>query len=807
MRHVPNRAFAVVLVLLVTVGSGAAATRDEGPEIADVVVEGGLTLTQDTVTYYLGLEPGDPLDPEILDEGFHRLWDSGLFEDVRIEQEELPDGRVKLYVIVKERPFVLEVDFEGNDKLSTSKLKDGLDERGIDVPRNVPLRMAQLAKIQAGLKEIYNEAGYRSAQIAYTIEDVSAKEKKVIFHIVEGGKVKIGDIEFSGNEAFSDGKLRGALKELSKGSWYKFWAGKKAIFSQEAWEEAKENLRKFYLNHGYKDVKIGEPKLELVARNPEVHDLKERKYRLKIVIPIEEGEQYTLGELKIKGATVFKPEQLAKVFDIRPGKVYRFKDIDKGMETIRNLYQNRGYVYAYTNQVLQNRPGEDRVVDVTIDVFEGDRFRLHRLEFKGNTTTRDNVLRRQFRISEGDWMAMGAFRSSVFKVNALGYWKLDDDPLEFNFDNENKRVDVTVKGHEVGRNDLQFGAGYSELDGLFVQAMFNTRNFLGRGESLGLSVQLSRRSNYYNLSYTDPYFLDRRIMVGGSIYNTELEIADFYRRSRGLTLSMGFGLGPWDSFSVVYGYDNVDSKYAISRFGFAGDPTGGHRPPIELPPVVPEPREVAYERFTGTTSSITPAYVFDSRDDPFDPNRGRRMTARLRMAGGPLGGDFSYVRPEIQFSLFHPLGRKVVVAGNIEGGKFFPYDNTEIPIYERYRLGGDRSLRGIPYYTVVPRTEDGGFFYSPGGAILGGDRYWLTNLELQFRVGGPVKIVAFLDLGNTYHETQGWDFGLFRKTTGLELRIFLPIFQAPLRFIYGINLDPFPEESSTDFQFSIGTTF
>ena len=155
------------------------------------------------------------------------------------------------------------------------------------------------------------------------------------------------------------------------------------------------------------------------------------------------------------------------------------------MQGVRDIYHNRGYIYAYTNQVVIDREGADHVVDVAVDVFEGDRFRLGRLEFSGNTRTNEKVLRREFRVAEGDWMSMGVFRSSVFKVNALGYWKLEEEPLEFDFDDEAKRVNVTVKGKEVGRNDIQFGAGYSELDGFFAQAMFNTRNFLGRGETLG----------------------------------------------------------------------------------------------------------------------------------------------------------------------------------------------------------------------------------------------------------------------------------------------------------------------------------
>ncbi len=779
----------------------------QGPIIADIVVEGGKTVTVDTVSYYLGLYPGDELDLDAVSEGYHRLWESGLFEDVRIELEETADGEVVIYVVVEERPFVTSVDFEGNKKLKTSDLKDRLDERGIDVPRNVPLRMALLQRIQAALKEVYDAEGYRSARIRFRVEEEGANKRKVVYTIEEGGKVKIKDIDFVGNEVFKDSKLRGSLKKTKETGLFQMF-GKKTTFSEEAWDEDRENLREYYLNRGYKDIKVGEPQLELVAKRPQAETLKKKKYRLHVTVPVEEGEPYALGSLRVEGTEVYKAEALQNMFEVKPGHTYSFKAIDKGMERVRDLYHNTGYIYAYANQVLQDREGEDNVVDVVIDVFEGDRFRLGRLEFAGNNSTRDKVLRREFRLPEGAQMSMGVFRSSVFKVNALGYWKLEEEPLEFDFDEEEKRVNVTVKGQEVGRNDIQFGAGYSELDGFFAQAQFNTRNFLGRGNTLGVSLQVGRRSDFYTLSYTEPYFLDRRILLGGSIFRTNLDVTDFRRETTGATITTGLGVGVFSSVSALLAYEDVYSEFAVTRSGLVGDPTGGHRRPVDPPPLEPVgEQEQALEVFKGRTTSIAPAYNFDSRDDPFSPSRGRRFNGRIRFAGGPLGGDFDYVQPSVTWIHFLPLAKKFTFAYRLEGGQFFPYDESEIPLYERFRLGGDRTLRGLPYYSVLPRTELGFYFLTANGSRMGGDRYWLSNLELQFALGGPVKLVLFTDVGNTYHENQGWDFALYRHTVGAEMRVFLPIFQAPIRFIYGINLDPFPDEDSSDFQFSIGTTF
>ena len=802
------RTVAIVVLLAMIVPVAAA---QEEFYIREVVVEGGMTLTVDTVSYYLGLEAGDPLDREAIVDGYRRLWDSGLFEDVRVEIEDHGDGAVTLYVIVRERPFVTSVDFEGNKKIKTPDLKDKLDERGVEIPRNVPMRSSQLGRIESAIKEVYDSEGFRSAQVSYSITEVSANKKKVVYLIDEGGKIKIKNIDFVGNNVFSRSKLRGVLKKTKQKSLRNYF-GEKIVYTREAWDEDRDNLRKFYGDRGYIDVKIGEPALELVAKKPDAETLKKKKYTMRITIPVEEGEPYTLGSFEVTGVEIFSATGLASAFEVQEGGTYSRKAIEDGMETVRKSYHNAGYVYAYTNETWSRREGEERIVDVAVDIFEGDRFNLGRLEFVGNTTTRDKVLRREFRVSEGQPMNMGMFEASVYKVNALGYWKLEEEPLEFDFDDENKKVNVKVKGNEVGRNDIQFGAGYSELDGFFIQGQFNTRNFLGRGNSLGVSLQLGKRTDLYSLSYTEPYFLDRRILLGGSIFRnavdyTQAGFSSYQRETTGITMSMGLGVGPFSSVSGVIAFQDDLARYVTSNSGRVGDPTAGHDRPVDIPPVGGATYERAFEEISGRTHSLTPIYNKDSRDDPFQPSRGQALQFRLRFAGGILGGDYDYVRPEFHFTQLHRLAKKSIVAYHVEVGQFLVYNQSEIPLYERYRMGGDRSLRGLPYYSVLPRTEEGEYFTTRGGSRIGGDRYWQVNLEYQFLIGGPVRLVYFIDMGNTYVAQQGWDFSLWRRTTGLEMRIFLPIFQAPIRFIYGYNLDPYPDEKESDFQFSIGTTF
>jgi outer membrane protein insertion porin family len=808
-------AASLLCVFALTAG-GALAAEPPKPIIEEIKVVGAATITEDTVEYYLGVAKGDPFDPAVIQRNFHRFWDSGLVEDLKVESEEIAPGKVRLIVTVRERPKVTEFAFSGNKKLSSSTIREKLDTENVSLRRNVPLRMAEIQRMKQAILDVYAKEGYASATVDPVISESGPNERKVTFNIDEGIKIKIGVIRFEGNKVFSDARLRRALKKLKEKSLFHMW-GKKLIWSKETWGEDSENLKKFYMNHGYKDIVVGEPKVELIARNPAAKTQAEKKYRMEIIIPVEEGKQFRMGTLALKGDTVFPPELLRKMYDVKPGKTYNYSTVENGNEAVRNLYQSRGYIYAYTNQILNDDKDKPDTVDVVVDVYEGDRFRLGRLEFTGNTKTQDKVLRRELRLIEGSWMNMTAFKRSMFKVNQLGYFKLKEDPVEFKFDDKEKKVNVTIKGEEVGRTDIQFGAGYSELDGFFGQFAFSTRNFLGRGEVIGVSGMLGKLATSYSLSFSEPYFLDKRMLVGASIYKQDLDytaystsLSDYVRKSKGGSLIWGLGVGDFGQFAVAYGWEDVNARYSTSRLLAPGGTLNfPHRQPVPPPysGITGEPK--FYEVYSGITSSLTPSFAFDSRDDPFDPSEGMSYYARVRYAGGALGGDFQYWRPEVGFSLFRPIDirKRYIFALNVDAGIIKPLGGAEIPFYDRYRLGGENSLRGFQYYSVIPRTKTGAYFYDANGVQLGGDRFLQLNLEYQIKLGGPLKLILFTDAGNAWYETQGWDLSLIRYSYGAELRIFLPVFQAPLRFIYGINPKPFSDEKKSDFTFSIGTTF
>jgi outer membrane protein insertion porin family len=363
-----------------------------------------------------------------------------------------------------------------------------------------------------------------------------------------------------------------------------------------------------------------------------------------------------------------------------------------------------------------------------------------------------------------------------------------------------------MKGQETSRNEIQFGAGYSAVDQFFGQFSFQTRNFLGRGEILGASAQLGKISSFYNISYTIPWFLDQNQSIGFSIFRNTSNYQTIDEQRRGTSVFYGRGVGMFDSWNVLYSYEAIQANYPVTG---APVPPGQPIPPTKL------------TQTDGRTSSITPAYRYDSRNDPFDPTKGRKGFASVQLAGGVLGGTDYFIKPILGGTIYLPVRfpRHAYIAANLDFGWVVDYGGKPIPIFERFQLGGEQSLRGYQTGSILPLQKDNKVFTDPLGRILGGNKFYVLNLEYTFLQVGPGKMLIFADLGNTYFNTQSFNPLDFRYSVGGELRIFLPIFQAPLRFIYFFNpttvqpLDQFGfpltslTEKKSGFLFTIGRTF
>ena len=764
-----------------------------GQPIERFEASGNTSVASDTIRVYLGVAPGEIFNPVALQKNFLNLWQTGLFDDIRLEADKGETG-VIVRAIVKERPRIGAVEYRGNKELTSAKIGEALDKDKIDIHIGNTVEQTLVRRAAESIKKAYTEGGFEGVSVDANLEDMTTPgEKKVVFTINEGIKAKVAAIDFTGNTHFSDRKLRSVMKEVKPNNIIS-WIRKKNLYIPSKLDEDLENLKNFYQDYGYFDVTFGDPQIITVGKNT-------KKPRVKLVIPVSEGEVHTFGDVNVTGNTVFTADQIIGHWPQKKGEIIRRKPIQNRLDAFDEAYRARGYIYAYVNPEYVRQPGN--VIDVHIQVFEGDQFHLGRLEFQGNTTTKDKVLRREIFLEEGQIMDMETFKQSLYKLGQLGYFKVTENP-DFKVNQDSKTVDVLVKGTEEGKNDVQFGGGYSEGGGFFLQSQFATRNFLGEGENLSLSFQRGTRTNYFSLSYADPWFLDTPNSLGISLFNSNTKypaISGIEARSRGGNIVYGYRLHRFDSLSFVYGLARTRQHYE-----FTSAPDANGNVPI-----------ADVSDFNYTTSAISPSYSFNSLDNPFDTTRGSRLLLQSSYSGGPLGGTIHAFTPAITATHFWKLSRKSSFSVNAEVGEIFPLNKdcsnslTEqlarkntlcVPETERFIVGGAYTVRGFKWGTLGPTEVFGG-----QSRPAYGYKKHIVNAEYIFRVNDPLRFVVFADAGMSYAHSEQWDLSRTRYSTGVELRIFLPVFQFPLRFIYAVNPRSQPGDQFEGFQFEIGNTF
>jgi outer membrane protein insertion porin family len=769
-------------------------TSPTGKTIERFEAVGNTSVASDTIRVYLGVNPGEPYDPAALQRNFTNLWQTGLFDDVRLETDAAPNGGVIVRAIVKERPRIGAVEFRGNKDLNTAKINEALEKDKIDLHVGNTIEQTLIRRAAESIKRAYSEGGFEGVVVDTTMEDMTtAGDKKIVFNIAEGTKATVARVEFTGNKRFSSRILRRQMKEVKENN-VVTWIRKTNLYIPSKLDEDLEHVKNYYLDYGYTNVAFGEPQLTTIGTK--------KKPRTKITIPIKEGTIHHFGEVTVTGASVFKPEAFTGNFPIKKGEVIRRKPIQDRLDALDEAYRMRGYIYSYINPEYVER--ENNVTDVHIQVFEGEQFRLGRLEFQGNTTTKDKVLRREIFIDEGEIMDMETFKQSIYKLGQLGYFKVNDNP-DFKVNQEKKIVDVTVKGTEEGKNDIQFGGGYSEGTGFFVQTQFSTRNFLGEGENLGLSFQRGNRQNFYSASYTNPWFRDTPNSLGISLFNRDTNYPSsigYQEQSRGGSIAYGYRLHRFDSISFVYGLEHVKT----------------HEETNVLPDVNGNVPISDILDATYTSSSIGPSYSYDSRDNPFDTTRGARLAMGMSFAGGPLGGSIHAIRPTFATTKYFKLSRRSSFSVNVDlgylkpldygKGCFLTYDNFDqnsklcVPKGQRFFVGGEYSVRGFSYGTLGPTEVVNG-----QTVVAGGYKQVFFNTEYVFKVNDPLRLVFFGDGGWAYGYLDKVDPKKLRYSTGMELRIFLPVFQFPIRFIYAINPAPKPGDQFKTLNFTIGNTY
>lgn len=850
-----------------------------GPVIYQIVpcfeAQGNLSLVDlQTYLYYIQLKSSRPSQgvwerfdaaaEQVILEDFKRLWATNFLDNLSIETTDytFANGVVGKLVVynLEERQRVKNVEFVGSKKVERSKIDEKLKEQNTSIRLDTFIDPALIRKIEGIVRDMMKDKGFQSAEVTHELKDAAGGPKlvNITFQMQEGPKVKLRHVEFTGNVAYPDGALRRRMKE-NRAQWWLSWLTGRGTYQETKFEEDAERVMEFYRNHGYIRAQVGEPQTRTLQ------DSKDKKTRwIELSVPVTEGARYRVSSFDVAGNTVVKSDALKPLFKLKTGDFYNQKDVRKGFQKAQEIYGAGGYMdftgfpdYKFSDEPNPAAPpaapaalaAVDPVtakapasVNVTLQIQEGKQFFVNRITFTGNLTTRDNVIRREMRLYENGVFDTEALKFSIKRLNQLGYFKpLEGPGKDVNIDKSpdvDGKVDVRMKLEEQNRNQLTFGAGVSQFEGFFGQLSFQTANFLGRGESLTVSLQGGQRAQNYTLGFSEPFLFDRNITGGLNLFRSDVRyVGQFTQRSTGGTVTMGFPVGN--------GFTRMFANYSYERIRVTEVSTA-YSDPVLLArnPFLADSLNTARggER---VISKVTPTLLYNSVDQPIFPTSGRKLQLAADFA--VLGGNTNFIKPSMEAVKFFRQNARMSfgVRGQLEYIRAVG-STVDLPIFEKLFLGGEYSLRGFDIRSVGPSDLS-------TGLVLGGNKSLLFNAEQIITIAGPVRLILFYDAGQVRDtgERFSWKEDIrelsvperpliydpsnalsltaanvppdirflgrrsaFKTSTGAEIRFFMPVLNVPFRLIFaqnpqrgGVLTNQLIQQKAFQFRFAVGTTF
>lgn len=754
MTQYPYMTTAALCALLLT----PQVSRAEGDKVVDIVVRGNHRIESSAILNQIKVKPGDTLSDDRTDADVRAVYRLGQFQDVQVSSEPVSSGVVLVYSVV-EKPIVRDIRFTGNSKLKQDKLLEGLPIR-----RNAIFDKKDLDSAVARLKKLYQDDGYYLATIEPLVEQRTTTDYVITFRITEGNLVRISDITFEGNSAFSPRKLRGVMETKEK--WFMSWLTGAGTYKEEVLKNDVLLLTDHYLNNGYVNVKVGEP----------VVTMTEDGESLLVTIAVTEGDQYRIGQIDFKGDLLYPERDLRAKLTLEPGMVFSRARLRADIGTLTDMTADKGY--AFNNVAPTTTPHvENKTLDLVFEIEKGDLISIERINISGNTKSRDKVVRRELRLMEGELYSATGFKRSKQNLMNTGYFEEANVSSVKGSTGNKLNINVDVKEKPTGA--FTIGGGYSSLDGLIFQGSISQSNFLGLGLKAHASAAVGGRSNTYSVGLTDPYFLDSKWTLGMDIYRSERDYTDYSRRLTGGDIKAGYPITDYISTFWMYKYEIKDiyDPTEIYRYWNTIDP--GNYPLNQT-----------------TTSSIYASITNNTTDFRFDPSSGMVNTLSVEYAG--LGGNNKFIREILDNTIYVPLKWQLVGSTRLVIGAIQQADGP-IPIDEKFYLGGIGTLRGYSARTVSP--IDG------IGIHIGGEKQLFGNTELKFPLLPEfgLKGVAFFDYGNAW-TNGGITPPQILMSYGAGIRWASPM--GPLRLEYGIPINPRLEDNKSGrFEFAIGSIF
>lgn len=814
--------------------------------VENVDIVGNRRLRKDDILYYIQTRPGDPFNEQQVQRDLQTILQLGFFDKTatRVLTEEGARGGVNVIFEVRELPIIRDLQFDGLKSVPESDVLKAFRERRVGVSKESiydPVKSRNAIRV---LKELLAEHGHPNATIEERRDEVSATSTAITYVIDEGDRVRVVEIQFEGNSIFSDGKLRSQMKFVKEAGLISRFKGQD-ILHRDKLEYDLRQVDNYMRSKGYLQARHGEPRVEGVGPRrtgfpilplPFLSSVDEG---LRVTVPIVEGKLYRIGEMKIEGNSIFSEDQIRLVIGLNKGDVANGERIGKALfENLKRIYGQQGFIEytAEPSPTFKENPQkpDEGIVDFVVTIEEGKQFSLRRLEFIGNTFTRDNVLRREVLLNEGDIYNQSNWEYSVIKLNQLGYFDpIDKDKdADFRTNEEEATVDINLKVTERGRQQISFNGGLSGIGGSFFGLEYSTNNLLGRGEILSLNISAGNRQRYLQFSFTEPYIKNRPITAGFSLFAfTQKFFGEGTFLSQNRSAQQGLSGSVFDFFNVSednlftrdsYGGSIFASaplsefyrKRRFTQFSRVGASYQFSTSSVKDPEVNTQGNQnqfipVIYNQPSIITSRGTLSFTYDTRNASIDPTTGREVSFSLALAG--LGGDVRTYQPSVSYTQFFPMRRKRserpevfgfrIIAGTV--GSFATSSKVRnsnslafvdgVPIFERYFLGDEFTIRGYNVRSISPiapldtfvtsrnvvlasnptgtpvavpglpaSLANIGVFTGVSGSnvvqlprsftSVGGDTQVLANLEYRIPiVGNTVGLAAFADVGSAFN--------------------------------------------------------
>ncbi len=760
----------LALVMLYAAGAGALVYAQGGaPPVTSVTISGQKRIELQAIEGRLTLKPNDRFTPDALREQVKILYGTGYFEDVQVETESAAGG-VSVGFIVREKPFITEIVFDGNEELSDDKLKEK-----ITIKSQTFLDQQQAKESAEKIRLAYQEDGYYNCQVIPVIQAVDEDRKRLTYFIKEGTKAKVRRINFEGMRAVTKEEVFKVTATREWIPWYGIITQLKVpsllsdagVLKREELGNDIERIREVYLNKGYLNVQISQPVLEL----------SDDKKWFEINYSVVEGEPFIVQEVGFRGNTVFEDHELREGLGIRAGEIFQRAKIRGEITRITDLYGAKGYVFA---DVVPNVTPDNnaRTATITLNVKEGEMMRIREIHVTGNDKTRDNVVRRELRLDEQDVIDTLALKRSFQRLNNLNFFEtVEILPQQVDVD----KVDLNVKVKEKPTGQFSIGGGFSTLDKLVAIADITEGNLGGNGWLGRIRGQLGQQRSLGLVTFRNPYVNDSYNSLQLDIYRSMTNYISYFESKSGASATWSRWLSEYVNGSISLFAEQL--KYSDPQEGLCPD----------LIPLICG--QLGTQSSTGFRTSL----FRDTRDYYLDPRTGWRFSLGVDYGTPALGGTNHFFKYYADVIKYTPLLYDTRFSVHVRYGATEGIGGRPIPLTERFFVGGINTMRGFVFGRAGPVT--------PSGSLLGSAKELIFNNDFIFTISSEAKLngVFFFDYGNGFDDNEPVQFNKLRSAAGFEARWISPF--GPLRAAYGINLDPRPTERMGVFEFTIGSLF